>query len=127
MTAHWLKYIDRLDDAYSDNTLRSYRSDFVIFAAWCRAAKVPFLPASPDTVAAHIEDQRARLKPASLKRRLAAIRKLHRLAGKADPTQDAEVDLAMRRTRRAQPSHPQQALGITAEKGTAFLPNVATI
>ncbi|ODT66227.1 MAG: hypothetical protein ABS75_27525 [Pelagibacterium sp. SCN 63-23] len=116
MTAHWLKYIDRLEGAYSDHTLRTYRSDFGMFAAWCRPRRAPFLPASAVTVAAHIEDELARLKPGSLKRRLAAIRKLHHLTDKADPTRDAKVDLAMRRASRAQPSRPQQALGITAEK-----------
>lgn len=35
-------------------------------------------------MAAHIEDERARLKPGSLKRRLAAIRKLHHLTDMAD-------------------------------------------
>jgi len=121
MTAHWLKYVDRLDGAFSDHTLRSYRSDFGMFAIWCRAHRVPFLPATSDTIAAYIEDERARLKPATLKRRLAAIRKLHFLAGKGDPTRDADVDLAMRRARRAQPSRPQQALGITAEKRDRLL------
>jgi integrase/recombinase XerD len=121
MTAHWLKYIDRLDGAYSDHTLRSYRSDFGMFAAWCRARRVPFLPANPDTVAAHIEEERARLKPGSLKRRLAAIRKLHHLVNMADPTRDAEVDLAMRRAKRSKPSRPQQALGITAERRDRLL------
>jgi integrase/recombinase XerD len=118
MTAHWLKFIDRLDGAYSDHTLRSYRSDFGMFAVWCRARRVPFLPASADTVAGYIEDERAPLKPSSLKRRLAAIRKLHHLAEKADPTKEAEVALAMRR---AQPSRPQQALGITAARRDRLL------
>ncbi|QQR38410.1 tyrosine-type recombinase/integrase [Devosia rhizoryzae] len=121
MTAHWFKHIDRLDGAYSDHTLRSYKSDFAMFAAWCRSHRVPFLPASSDTVAAHIEAERTRLKPGTLKRRLAAIRKLHFLANEADPTSDAEVDLAMRRACRSKPSRPQQALGITAEKRDRLL------
>lgn len=121
MTAHWLKHIDRLDGAFSDHTLRSYRSDFGLFSAWCRKRRVPFLPASSDTVAAYIETERMRLKPGTLKRRLAAIRKLHHLAGEGDPTRDAEVDLAMRRAGRAQPSRPQQALGITAERRDRLL------
>lgn len=55
-----------------------------MLAGWCRARRVLFLPASAVTVAAHIEDERARLKPGSLKRRLAAIRKLHHLTDMAD-------------------------------------------
>ncbi|QYO77761.1 tyrosine-type recombinase/integrase [Devosia salina] len=121
MTAHWLKHIGRLDGAFSDHTLRSYRSDFGLFAAWCRKRRRPFLPATGETVAAYIEAERMCLKPGTLKRRLAAIRKLHQLAGEGDPTRDAEVDLAMRRASRAQPSRPQQALGITAERRDRLL------
>lgn len=121
MTAHWRKHIDRLDGAFSDQTLRSYRSDFELIAAWCRKRRVPFLPATSETVAAYIEAERMRLKPGTLKRRLAAIRKLHHLAGEGDPTRDADVDLAMRRASRSQPSRPQQAQGITAERRDRLL------
>lgn len=116
MSGHWSKLIERLDGAYSDHTLRSYRADFGQFAKWCRAHRVPPLPAAPQTIANHIEAERVRLKPGTIKKRLSAIRKLHHLAGLADPTMDAEVDLAMRRARRAKPSRPQQALGLTAER-----------
>jgi len=53
MTAHWQKHIDRLDGAFSDHTLRSDRSDFGLFAAWCRKRRVTFLPSSSETVAAY--------------------------------------------------------------------------
>jgi len=121
MTAHWSKLIDRLDGAYSAHTLRSYRSDFALFAVWCRKGRVPALPAASESIAAYIDDEQGRLKPTTIKRRLAAIRKLHHLAGLADPTKDAEVDLAMRRARRVQPSRPQQALGLTAERRDRLL------
>src|SRR5690606_10483855 len=55
-----------------------------------------------------------RLKPSTLKRRLAGIRKLHRLHELADPTDHFEVDIALRRARRLKPQRPGQALGITA-------------
>lgn len=55
-----------------------------------------------------------RLKPSSLERRLAGIRKIHWLFELPDPTDHLEVDLAIRRARRKKPQRPNQALGITA-------------
>lgn len=71
MTADRLKHIDWLDGAFSDHTLRSYRSDFGLSADWCKKGPVPFPPATSETVAAYIEAERMLLKPGTLKRRLA--------------------------------------------------------
>jgi len=49
----WLEAIDRLEGAYSENTLRSYRADFALFDDWCKKARRAPLPASPETVAHH--------------------------------------------------------------------------
>ena len=114
-------YFERLEGAYSDATIKNYCSDFADFSSWCRRKRVRALPAEPQTVAAYIEASAKRLKPGTLKRRLSAITKLHRLAGHVSPTGDEVVDLAMRRARRAQPSRPQQALGITAERRDRLL------
>ncbi len=110
----WHSALQRLEGAYSDHTLRAYRSGFVAFSSWCRRRRQPALPASPEAVAVYIDEESARLKIATLRQRLCGIRKLHRLCGFDDPTNHPEVDLAMRRARRAQPTRPRQALGITA-------------
>lgn len=109
-------HFQRLEGAYSDNTIRSYRSDFADFATWCRRKRFRALPAKPETLAAYIEARTERVRPSTLKRRLAAITKLHRLAGHASPTDDEAVNLAMRRAKRSQPSRPRQALGVTADR-----------
>lgn len=49
-----------------------------------------------------------------MKRRLCALRRIHNLCDLGDPTQSEDVQLAMRRVRRAQPSRPKQAHGVTA-------------
>jgi site-specific recombinase XerD len=111
--ADWRKALLRLEGAFSEHTLRCYRSDFEAFKRWCRSKRLVAIPASPATIVAYIDGEGKRLKPSTVKRRICAIRKIHRLCKHADPTADEEVDLAMRRLRRAKPGRPKQALGIT--------------
>ena len=111
----WPKVLERLDGAYSRHTQLSYHSDFSSFEAWCRSKNLAFLPTEPATVAAYLAAETARLKPSTLKRKLAGIRKIHYLLRLGDPTNDVEVDLAIRRARRLTPQRPDQALGITAD------------
>ncbi len=110
----WQAALARLDGAYSPQTVRSYRADFAAFEAWCRGRKLPALPAAVATVAAYLDASAPGLAPATLRRRVAGIRKLHRLSGQIDPTEDEEVELALRRARRQKPARPGQALGLTA-------------
>jgi integrase/recombinase XerD len=113
--AHWRKALLELEGAYSDHTLRSYRSGFESFSAWCRQHKVSPLPATPQVVATYIEQEGTRHKPGTVNARLCAIRKVHELCGFAEPTHHPDVNLAIRRIRRAQPSRPRQALGVTSD------------
>ena len=50
-----------------------------------------------------------------MRRRIYAIRKVHRLLGLPDPTHDEDVNLALRRVRRATLSRPKQAKGVTSD------------
>ena len=108
----WEAALQRLEGAYSDQTVRSYRSDFRNFADWCRTKRRPFLPATPETVAGYLDAVSVNLKPATLRRRIAAIRKIHRLTRHVDPTDDEVVVLALRRARRRKPGRQRQALGL---------------
>ena len=40
---------EKFDDAFSENTLRAYRSDFKQYEAWCAKKKQPSLPATLST------------------------------------------------------------------------------
>lgn len=111
----WREAIDRLEGAYSEQTLRSYRSDFAIFDSWCIANNLCSLPASPGTLAAFIATQAPELAANTLRRRLAGIRKVHRLFRLQNPSEEEEVLIAMRRALRAKPGRPRQALGLTKE------------
>src|SRR5271154_6120178 len=75
----WAAALGRMDGAYSTNTIRSYRADFRIFEAWCRAEGAAFLPASPETVANFVTAQGKCAAPATVSRRRASIAKIHKL------------------------------------------------
>jgi integrase/recombinase XerD len=53
--------------------------------------------------------------PSTLRRRLAGIRKLHRLMRLPNPVEDEEVLLAMRRALRTKPRRQKQAYGLTKD------------
>ena len=111
----WMSALLRLDGAYSENTLRGYRSDFRIFEAWCLANRFSPLPASPETVAAFLDDAPPATSTSSLNRRLASIRKVHRLFKLHNPTEDEDVQIALRCAKRSRHGRPSQALGLTAD------------
>jgi site-specific recombinase XerD len=68
-----------------ENTRRAYASDWALFSDWCRDHKVPNLPADPRTIAAFLADEAPHAKPSTLRRRLAAIAKMHLVAGHLNP------------------------------------------
>ena len=73
------------------------------------------MPADVETVCAFLESQAKFLCPSSVRRRLYAIRKLHRLLRLPDPTWDEDVNITLRRVRRAKLNRPKQAKGMTRE------------
>ena len=72
--------------ARADNTWSTYESQWKRFAAWCEINRLAALPAAPDTVGlycTHLADLGRR--PSSMDVALAAISKVHRLAGHPSP------------------------------------------
>jgi site-specific recombinase XerD len=111
----WHREIDRLAGAYAETTLRGYRSDFAIFERWCLASGFQPIPSEPETVAEFIAADAATSATSTLKRRLCAIRKVHRLLRLPSPVDDEEVAIALRRAMRSKRRRPKQALGLSAE------------
>ena len=107
----WRTALSGLEATYAKNTLRAYQADMQAFEDWCRKARRRALPATPQTVAAFIAHETERCSAATLKRRLAGIRKVHRLLRMENPVTDEEVVIAMRRALRAKRARPRQALG----------------
>src|SRR6202521_5656231 len=69
------------EGAYSANTLRAQKADGAIFQAFCEARGERYLPADPKTVRAFIEDRvKAGKKPATVKRYVATISRVHTAA-----------------------------------------------
>jgi hypothetical protein len=103
-------------------TRRAYQKDFARFTAWCEERHLPAIPAAPETVAAFLAAEAARgIKPATIGRRVAAIRYAHKLAGHDDPPTSSEVVRAtvngIRRTLGAAPVRKAPA---TADKVVAM-------
>lgn len=86
--------------AFASSTERALRSDVAIFTGWCAAACHVALPASPETVAAFIDDMGATKSPATIRRYVSSISTFHRAAGVHNPTESQTVKLALKRLHR---------------------------
>ena len=118
---NWRHEFQRLEGAYSPATMRSYYSDVEAFEAWCVGRDMLPFPASVPTVCEFLEDQGQTKAPSTVRRRLYAIRKVHRLLRLPDPTFDEDINLAFRRVRRRRAARPQQAKGLNAPHLKRFL------
>jgi len=96
----WQKSLSRLEGAYAEGTLRAYKADIQAYVEWCELKKrLPF-PATPRLLANFVTDEAKRCSGATIKRRLAAIGKIHRLMKLENPVADEDVKLALRRDAR---------------------------
>jgi integrase/recombinase XerD len=68
-----------------------------------------------------LEEQAPERAPSTVRRRLYAIRKVHRLLRLDDPTYDEDINLTFRRIRRAKRTRPKQAKGMTRPYLNRFL------
>ena len=111
--ADWRQEFKRLEGAYAPATLRGYYTDIQKFTHWCRTGGREPFPAEVTTICEFIAAQGVYLRPDSVRRSLCAIRKIHHLLRLPDPTTDEDVNLAMRRLKRAKLGRPRQAKGMT--------------
>jgi site-specific recombinase XerD len=79
------------ENARAANTTRAYESDLADFCAWARARELTCLPASAETVSLYVADLAPRVKPATIRRRLASISAYHKAAGYESPTSHGVV------------------------------------
>jgi integrase len=99
--------------ARAESTLRSYRTVWRYFRAWCKLHERTPLPALPETLALYLADRSDELKVATLQRHLAAIGEAHRTAGHPSPAEDAFVRAVwsgIRRTKGVAPEGKAPAL-----------------
>lgn len=104
--------------AAAPNSLRAFRSDVLMFDAWCRSTGRVALPAHATTVRDYLLHRAAQSAahgaahgsaPATLGRYKASIARLHRLCRVPDPTQDDLVKLTLQALRREKGVAQKQA------------------
>ncbi len=101
----------------AESTRKAYRTDFALFQQWATHRGVSALPAAPETVAAFLAVEAERgIKPATISRRVAAIRYAHRLAGLPAPTDDERVRATVRGIRREKGIAPKKKAPATSDK-----------
>lgn len=117
----WRSEFHRLEGAYAPATLKSYLADVEIFVNWCSELSIEPFPASVATVCRFLEGQAPGKAPSTVRRRLYAVRKVHRLMQLPDPTWDEDINITYRRIRRAKLTRPKQAKGLNRKYLDAFL------
>src|ERR1035437_5065259 len=101
----------------AEATRKAYRTDFALFQRWATHRSVSALPATPESVAAFLAAEAERgIKPATISRRVAAIRYAHRLAGLPVPTDDERVRATVRGIRRENGVPPKKKAPATSDK-----------
>lgn len=105
-----------LRNRHAESTRRAYAADLLAFKGWADQHGIDALPATPQSVALFLAAQASEGKrPATLQRRLAAIRHLHREAGHPSPTDAEVVTAAMAGVRRTLGAAQRQVAPATAE------------
>ena len=86
------------DGAYSANTLRAQKSDGAVFQAYCESAGQAHLPADPITIRSYIKHcTEAGKKPATIRRYVATIGRVHVAAGLLNPCSSEAVRLGLKK------------------------------
>jgi integrase len=98
------------EGAYSANTLRAQKADGAIFQAFCELRGEPYLPADPKIIRAFIDDRvKAGKKPATVKRYVATIARVHIAAGLLSPCSSEAVRLGLKKMGRETSARQDQA------------------
>jgi site-specific recombinase XerD len=106
-----------MQQSLSPSTRKFYRIDFGIFSRWCESLGLIALPATPDTIARFLAAQASNdIKPATLIRRLAAIRMAHEAQGYATPTQHKGVKAVLKGIKREKGVAQKKKAPATAER-----------
>src|ERR1700677_1731619 len=98
------------EGAYSTNTLRAQKADGGLFQAFCESPNEPYLPPAPQTLRAFIEPcVGIGKKPATIKRYVATIARVHIAAGLLNPCSSEAVRLGLKKMGRETSARQDQA------------------
>lgn len=112
------------EGAYSFNTMRAYRADWADWTAWCARRGCPSLPAEPRALRDYLVDLASSLKLSTIRRRLAAIARAHKLAAQPLDRLDPVVYHALRRLGREQAHAPAGRAEVMTADIAAMLKHV---
>ncbi|WP_308909462.1 tyrosine-type recombinase/integrase [Pseudokordiimonas caeni] len=102
--------------ARADNTRRAYKTGWQQYDTWCRGVGVPALSGDPGTVALYLATLSLKVRPTTLRSRLAAISVAHRLAGVPLDTRHEAIRLVLRGAAREKGLAPaRQATPLTLD------------
>jgi integrase len=108
--------------AFSANTLRAWKADWEIFVESCRMYRLESLPAAPKTVRAFVFECLGKgKKPATVRRYVSTIGRVHRASQVLDPTASEDVRLALKEMGRNSTARQKQARGLTWVEIEVFL------
>ena len=106
---------EKFDGAFSENTLRAYRSDFKQYEGWCAKKKQPSLPATAHLMAEYVDFMATMNKSATIRRRINSLGTIFKLSKHPDPTKEPEVILALKRMHRKIGRQQKQATPLTKD------------
>ena len=106
-------YLEAASGAFSPNTERALRADVQVLEAWCRRHRRTAFPASPDTVAAFVDDMAGSKTPATVRRYVSSIAALHKALRQPNPLDSASVRFALQRMHRRRGRRQAQVQGLT--------------
>lgn len=120
-----------IKNSFSKNTLKFYAIDWKIFFNWCESNKLSPLPASSEAICLFLTDQTINHNkaPATLIRRLAAIRLAHLSEGHQSQTKHPTVLRVMRGIRRTTKHEVKKKSSATVDRIEAMIehcPNTIT-
>jgi integrase len=108
--ASLLEWQAMAEGAYSLNTLRAQKADGAIFQTFCESRGESYLPADPKTIRAFIDDRvKAGKKPATIKRYVATISRIHIAAKLLNPCSSEAVRLGLKKMGRETSARQDQA------------------
>src|SRR6202453_4670600 len=110
MDQYYTMHNAMVEGAYSANTLRAQKADGAVFQAFCESRSEPYLPADPKTIRAFIDNRvKAGKKPATIRRYVATIARVHIAAGLLNPCSSQAVRLGLKKMGRETSARQDQA------------------
>ena len=101
--------------ADAPETLRAYKADFDNFRAWCEAHGFQPLPAEPETVGAYLAAPGLGYALPTLRRRVAAIARAHRMAKQPLDTRHPAIRENLRGIARTHGEPPRRSAALATE------------